>query len=49
MRTVLLFSLITSAILTTSCGPSAPVDSSAADAAAIQALERAMVRHGREK
>jgi ketosteroid isomerase-like protein len=39
MRTVLLFSLITSAILTTSCGPSAPVDSSAADAAAIQALD----------
>ena len=39
MRTALLLFLITSAILTTSCGPSAVVDGSAADAAAIQGLD----------
>ena len=39
MRTALLLLLIMSAILTTSCGPSAAVDSRAADAAAIQRLD----------
>lgn len=39
MRTALPLLLITSAFLTTSCAPSAPVDNRAADAAAIQALD----------
>ena len=39
MRTALLLVLITSAILTTSCGPFAAVDNRAADAAAIQRLD----------
>jgi uncharacterized protein (TIGR02246 family) len=39
MRTALSLLLITSAFLTTSCAPSAPVDNRAADAAAIQALD----------
>jgi len=37
MRNVLLFSLITSSILTTSCGPSA--DNRAADVAALQSTD----------
>ena len=39
MPTALLLFLIMSAILLTSCAPPAPVDSHAADAAAIQALD----------
>lgn len=36
MRNVLLFSIITSAVLAASCGPSAQVDNRAADVAALQ-------------
>ena len=39
MRSALMFFLIPSAFLLTSCAPSAPVDSRAADASAIQALD----------
>ena len=39
LRTALWFPLITSLILTTSCGPSANVDSRAADIAALQRLD----------
>src|SRR5215813_3343785 len=39
VRTQLLLFLITSTILTTSCGPSTVVDTRAADAAAIQRLD----------
>jgi uncharacterized protein (TIGR02246 family) len=39
MRSALSLLLITSAFLTTSCAPSAPVDSRAADALTIQALD----------
>jgi ketosteroid isomerase-like protein len=39
MRTALPLFLITSAFLTTSCAPSTAIDSRAADAAAIQALD----------
>jgi len=39
MRSALVFFLIPSAFLTTSCAPSTPVDSHAAEAAAIQALD----------
>jgi uncharacterized protein (TIGR02246 family) len=39
MRTAQSLLLITSAFLTTSCAPSAPVDNRAADAVAIQALD----------
>src|SRR3954452_25045610 len=39
MRTTLSLFLITSAFLTTSCAPSAPSDTSVADASAIQALD----------
>src|ERR1700674_2807239 len=40
MRTALPLLLITSAFLTTSCAPSAPVDNRAADASAIQAFDK---------
>ena len=39
MRSALVFFLIPSAFLTTSCAPSTPVDSRVAEAAAIQALD----------
>jgi uncharacterized protein (TIGR02246 family) len=39
MRTAISLFLFTTAFLSTSCAPSAPVDSRAADAAAIQALD----------
>src|SRR6266566_2448622 len=39
MRSALVFFLIPSAFLTTSCAPSTPVDSRAAEAVAIQALD----------
>jgi hypothetical protein len=40
MRTALSLLLVASALLTTSCAPSAPVDNSATDAAVIQALDK---------